>query len=640
MTSGRPLARSRASAAERSSAADRLPSADQPPSAGAWDSATVTPRREDGFLPLRSYAALGDGRSIALVAEDGSIDWLAWPDLDSDAVFAALLDPSRGGSFRLAPVDASTVERRYLPGTTVLETVFHTATGSVRVLDALTLRGHGLGPLRELQRRVEGLAGTVEMTWSVEPRFGFGRRRARLGRRSGVPVATAGADAVAVLAVQAGTPSLGDGRIAGFFTSTAGSKSVLALSGAFGEPLVLPPMADLDDRFARTVEEWRRWSGALVCQDRWRESVIRSALLLKSLVFSPSGAVAAAATTSLPELIGGERNWDYRYSWVRDAAFTLGTLMRLGCTPEAEAYFWWLVQATQLTHPRLQPLYRLDGGPRARERTLPLRGYRDSRPVRVGNAAAGQDQLDSYGELLDCAWLHAQGGGRLDADIGRRLAQVADFVCDRWREPDAGIWEVRSDPQHFTHSKMMCWVALDRADRLASRGLLPSDRQARWRDEAAACAVFVERHCYSAEANSYSRSAGSEELDAGVLLGLLAGYGDSRSDRWRATVSAVRCQLGRGDLLQRYTGEDGLAGGEGAFVACAFWLAQAMARTGQVHAAAALMDRLVALTNDVGLLAEEIDPRSGAFLGNLPQGLSHLALISAAVEISSRLETP
>jgi GH15 family glucan-1,4-alpha-glucosidase len=336
--------------------------------------------------------------------------------------------------------------------------------------------------------------------------------------------------------------------------------------------------------------------------------------------------------------VGGERNWDYRYCWVRDAALTLGTLLRLGCTAEAEAYFWWLVQATQLTHPRLQPLYRLDGGPRARERVLPLRGYRDSRPVRVGNAAATQQQLDSYGELLDCAWLHVEAGGKLDPDIGRRLARVADLVARRWPERDAGIWEVRSAPRHFTHSKMLCWVALDRACRLAARGLIPAARQEQWRLAAVECGRFIEQRCYSPTLGSYTRSAESEELDAGVLLALLAGYGDVAGERWNGTVDAIRARLGRGDLLQRYTGDDGLTAHEGAFVACSFWLVEALARIGRAADAVSLMDRLVGLTNDVGLLTEEIDPATGDFLGNLPQGLSHLALVSAAMAVSDRLD--
>jgi GH15 family glucan-1,4-alpha-glucosidase len=314
--------------------------------------------------------------------------------------------------------------------------------------------------------------------------------------------------------------------------------------------------------------------------------------------------------------------------------FTLDALLLLGCAPEAQAYFWWLMHASQLTHPRLQPLYRLDGGAYAREQTLPLQGYRGSRPVRIGNAAAGQLQLDTYGELLQMAWVYAEAGNRVDADIGRRLAQVADLVCQIWRRPDAGIWEVRNEPAHFTHSKMMCWVALDRADRLAERGLVPARHRARWRQQAIAIGQFIEENCFSTRRRSYVRFAGGDELDAGVLLGLLSGYGQARSSRWTQTVDAIRRELGHGPYVHRYTGADGVSGEEGAFVSCSFWLAEALARTGRVDDASALMDELVALGNDVGLYAEEVDPATGAFLGNLPQALSHLSLISAAVAIN------
>jgi GH15 family glucan-1,4-alpha-glucosidase len=312
----------------------------------------------------------------------------------------------------------------------------------------------------------------------------------------------------------------------------------------------------------------------------------------------------------------------------------MAALLRLGRSPEAKAYFWWLIHATQLTHPRVRPLYRLDGGTRTLETTLSMPGYRDSRPVRIGNAAAEQLQLDSYGELLATVWLYVRAGGHLDPEIGGRVAGIADLVGRLWQQPDAGIWEVRSAPAHFTQSKMMCWVALDRAARLADEGLVPARNQKSWREQARACHDFIEAHCFSAALDSYTRSAGSEELDASVLLGLLSGYGESHSDRWRNTVQAVRRVLGRGPHLLRYTGDDGLSGTEGAFVSCAFWLVEALARTGQVEEAAAIMDELVGLANDVGIFAEEIDPETGAFLGNLPQGLSHLALISAATAIA------
>lgn len=591
------------------------------------------PRRHDGYAPLRSYAAIGDGRTIALVADDGAIDWLALPELDSPSMFGALLDAGRGGAFSLAPTVAYTSSRRYLPGTNVLETTFETDAGVVKVVDAMTLASRELGPSRELQRRVEGMTGRVPMEWRVEPRYGYGATPTRLSLRSGIPTATHGADAVAVCSFHAGPAEIADGCVTGRFETCAGSRALIALSAAHQEPLVFPTLREFDARLDACIDGWRAWSEARCYGDSWGDAVSRSALVLKLLVQAPSGAVAAAATTSLPEQIGGTRNWDYRFCWIRDAAFTFDALLRVGCVPEARAYFWWLLHASQLTHPQLQPLYRLDGGAHARERSLPLAGYRGSQPVRAGNAASDQLQLDSYGELLQTAWLYAEAGQPLDPDVGRRLAEVADLVCELWSEPDAGIWEVRSMPEHFTHSKMMCWVGLDRASRLAGRGWLPDQHAARWREQSVAIRHFVEESCFSSELQSYVRYAGADELDASVLLGLLAGYGDAKSQRWRSTIDAVERGLGRGPFVHRYSGEDGLPGAEGAFVSCSFWLAEALARNGRTERATALMDRLVPLANDVGIFAEEIDPVTGAFLGNLPQALSHLSLISAATAI-------
>jgi GH15 family glucan-1,4-alpha-glucosidase len=591
--------------------------------------------RLDGYAPLREYAAIGDGRTVALAARDGSIDWLPLPDLDSATVLAAILDAERGGRFVLRPEPPFTVERRYLPGTNVLETTFVTGRGAVRVTDALTLPGSGLEPFRELVRRIDGLSGTVPMHWQVEPRFGYAGWPTRLARRQGVPVATARGEALALRAFDAGEPVLAADAISGRFEASEGGSAFLALGVAHQEPLVFASRDELGARLDETCVTWRRWADRRDYDGPWREAVIRSALALKLLLYAPAGAVAAAPTASLPEAVGGERNWDYRFAWIRDSAFTIDAFLQLGCPAEAHAYFWWLMHATQLTQPRLHVLYRLDGGTRTGERELPLDGYRRSRPVRVGNGAAGQLQLDTYGELLQTAWRYASEGNRLDRDIARRVANIADFVCENWRRPDAGIWEVRGEPAHFTQSKMMCAVALDRALQLAEQGLIPGKRGPRWRTEARAIRDFVEKQCWSTEKRSYSRSAGSAELDASLVLAMLHGYADPREERMRATIDAIRRELASGPFVRRYTGGDGLPGREGAFVACSFWLAEALARAGQVEAAGALMEELLGLANDVGLYSEEIDPESGDFLGNMPQALSHLALISAAVAIGA-----
>jgi len=588
--------------------------------------------RRDGYTAIESYAAIGDGRTVALVASDGSIDWLCLPDLDSASVFGGMLDARRGGHFALAPQDPFTVERRYLPDTNVLETTFSTGAGVARVTDAMLLPDGELTPGRELARKIDGVSGSVEFHWRVEPRFGYGGRRTTIGLRAGVPMASAGGDAMAVCSWDAGEPIRGADAIEGRFATAAGSSALIALAVAHQEPLVLPPRRDVERRLRSTVAFWQRWAGERNYQGPWRDAVMRSALALKLLFHASSGAIAAAATTSLPEALGGERNWDYRFSWVRDSAFTLEALQRLGVLEEARAFFWWMLHASQLTHPRLQVLYRLDGGTRAVERTLPLEGYRRSSPVRVGNGAADQMQLDIYGELLQAAWLYAGNGDGLDADTGRRLAEMADLVCHIWRQPDSGIWEVRNQPEHFTHSKMLCWVALDRAAKLAEAGRIP-DRAGRWRQEAAAVQAFVEANCWSEHKQSYVRAVGSDELDAALLFAALMGYEDP-DRRLSKTIDAIRRELCEGPLVRRYSAEDGLSGAEGAFLTCSFWLVDALARDGRVDDAIPLMEELLALANDVGLYAEEIDADTGRFQGNFPQGLVHLALINAAVTIA------
>src|SRR5262249_24173289 len=364
-----------------------------------------------------------------------------------------------------------------------------------------------------------------------------------------------------VSAWDAGTPSVRNGSIAGRFDTTPGSRSSISLTASDKEPAVIPTRRDVEHRLTSTCRKWQTWIASRRYTGRGSDAVHRRGLALKLLVHAPTGAVAAAATTSLPEDLGGERNWDYRFCWLRDSAFMMNALLALGCAPEADALFWWLMQASQLTHPRLQVLYRLDGGASAPEHTLDgYDGYRGSPPVRVGDGAVDQLQLDIYGDLMHRAWLYASSGRSLDAEVGRRLARTATLVSRIWRERDAGLWEVRSEPQHFTQSKMMCRVALDRAIQLAELGQLPGDDITRWRIEADAITDCDDSGWGPARHNSYARHAGTDELDAGLLLGVLFAFAPPDDDRLASTVEAIRRELTRGVFVSRYTGEDGLGG--------------------------------------------------------------------------------
>ncbi len=570
---------------------------------------------------------------MALVGIDGSIDWLCLPDIDSPAVLGCILDAERGGAFALQPSVPFEATRRYLPDTNVLETTFRTDGGSFRVIDALTLPDAGLAPQRELVRAIEGLSGSVPVAWRFRPRPTYGLAAPRLEPRGGFPAACWGSDAVVLCHWDAGTPQWRGDAVEADFVLEAGGRALLALASAHVEPLVVPGRGDVLRRLARTVAFWGEWARSRRYEGPWADAVRRSALALKLLIFAPAGVPAAAPTTSLPEQIGGERNWDYRYCWVRDSNFTVDALLQLGCYEEARSLFWWFLQASALTEPELHVLYRLDGSPGPKERTLPLDGYRRSRPVRIGNGAIEQRQLDIYGALFETAWLYSEGHRTLDGDTGQVLGRIADYVCDVWRQPDSGIWEVRNGPFHFTHSKVMCWVALDRAVRLAERGELPAHHLGRWRAEREAIEAFVEGRCWSPALNSYTRSAGDARVDASLLMLPIVGYGDARGPRIGGTIDAVQRELGRGDFVFRYRAEDGVAGQEGCFINCSFWLASALARAGRRDAAVRLMDRLIGYANDVGLYSEEIDPATGEFLGNFPQALAHLALIQAALAI-------
>ena len=558
--------------------------------------------RIDGYLPLRDYAIVGDGRATALIGRDGSIDWLCLPRPDSPPVLDRLLDAEAGGCFTLGPDEPYEAVRRYRAGTNVLETTFTTASGSVRVTDAMT-RGGGAG--HELVRLVDGRSGDVPLRWRLQPRFDFGRQ-----------------DVPAELELrtwEAGT---------GAFRLREGGRATFAL--AWGAAPT--GRDDVERRVERTSAWWMGWSGRAAYDGPWREPVVRSALALKLLAYEPTGAIVAAPTTSLPERLGGDLNWDYRYSWLRDGIYTLRALLFLGYREEAEAFFRWQLGATAPTAPDVQPLYRVDGDARVEETEVDVPGYRGSRPVRVGNDANEQLQLDNYGHLLESASRLRSQAGSLGTEAGRQLASFADLVAARWREPDAGIWEVRDGLRQFVGSKAMSWTALDRAAKLAEEGALPAANAARWRSEADAAREWIERDGWDEERRTYRRAGGGDELDASLLTLALCAYANADEPRFAATIETLRRELGAGGpLLYRTERAREL---EGAFLPCSFWLVDALGRAGRADEGHELMGQLVELANDVGLYAEEIDPETGEFLGNFPQALVHLGLVNAAVSLA------
>ena len=588
---------------------------------------SITDLRDDGYAPIASYAAVGDGRSVALVALDGSIDWWTLPTMDAPPAFSGILDPEDGGHIRLRPVGATSASRSYIGSSTVLATTFTTDSGSVRVTDSVNLINGQQLPWSELCRLVEGLDGRVEMEWEVAVGNRFATARPWATTRRGIPEVTIGDQNLGVVLGDAGTPEVNGHVVRGSFVVEQGSRHVLAVVSTDGEPLFVPDAGAVADRIEDTVGTWEAWGRGIEYAGPWEETVRASARALKLLVYTPTGAIAAAPTTSLPEALGGSRNYDYRFAWIRDMSFVIQALIQLGLHEDSHRALSWLLSTVRQTAPDLHVFYSLDGRLAESEAEIPVRGYRDSRPVRAGNGAAGQTQLGTFGDLLDAVWLYACGGNLLDDGTARMVAICADRVCDLWRNQDSGIWEL-DDKRHYTSSKLACWSALDRACRLADEGCVTSRSRERWAFERDAVAAWIREHCWSTRQKSYAFYAGTDRLDAAVLHGARIGF--DRGECMSATIDAVRRELGRGPLLYRYSG---MAGQEGAFVACSFWMVEALAFCGRRDEAVALMDELVDLPNDVGLLAEELDPDTGDFLGNFPLGLSHLALVGAATAL-------
>jgi alpha,alpha-trehalase len=597
-------------------------------------------------LPIADYALLSDCRSAALVSRDGSIDWLCFPRFDSPSVFGRILDDA-AGHWSITPADRVPFEttRRYVDDTMVLETTFTTASGSVMLTDAMAVgrneRGHalGAGAVGTVLRRLVGVAGAVELEMEYAPRPEYGLVAPALYPEADGLTARGGAS---LLRLSSAVPiELGGSTARARFSLHAGDD----LSFALHHRTTSQPrprswtQTKIRDRLNDTAEAWRTWSSLHQSYDGpWADLVMTSGRVLYGLTYFPTGAIVAAPTTSLPETPGGSRNWDYRYTWVRDASFTLEALWVAACPHEANMFFEYLADAAS-RHVAgggdLQIMFGVGGEHDLTERELGhLSGWRSSRPVRVGNGAWNQRQLDVYGELLGAAYRLPDQVAALHP-VGRRfLADLADIACARWHEADQGIWEIRGEPRHFLYSKLMCWVALDRAIALADR-LDARDRVDRWMLTRDAIAEAIVTRGWNDRVGAFTQSFGSDELDASTLMLPIVGFISADHPQMRATIDAVAAHLTdeRG-LVYRYLAADGLDGEEGSFLLCTFWLAQAQAMAGDLDRARATFEAAAAHVNDVGLLSEEVDPRTGELLGNFPQAFSHIGLINAAWAIA------
>jgi GH15 family glucan-1,4-alpha-glucosidase len=585
---------------------------------------------------LRSYAPIGDGRTVALIGLRGQVDWLPIPDLGSMPVFARLLDDDTGGCIELEPVGEYTVTRRYVSGTNVLRTTFTTEHGRATITDALVTGIAGRLPWAELARRIDGVSGSVEFTWRVRPGTALGTASPWIEGSTRGPIIRSGATTIAVVGDEYGPNEVDvDGsmptELTGRFATTEQSRHLLIVVATHGEPIHLPIPANVDVGIDRTIDNWRAWSRAFSYEGPWADQVQRSALALKLLIFSPTGAIAAAATTSLPENPRGAKNWDYRFAWVRDLAYTAHALVRFGLREETHAAVSWLLRTIRENGPELHIFYGLEGGVPDGVVEHDVQGWRGIGPVVSGNPAQGQLQLGVYGDLFAICRTYVDAGNVLDVETGRLLAEVADRTCDLWRNRDAGMWELPGE-EHYVSSKMGCWQALGDAVHLAELGQVAGSAD-RWRAEQTRIREWIDEHGWNEERGAYVMFPGSDDLDASVLLHAMSGF--DRGDRMSSTIDALTAELGEGALLYRYSG---VQQEEYTFVACAFWRASALACVGRHDEAIAAMDELVGMTNDVGILAEMIDPADGAHWGNLPQALSHLALINAALTIKELTE--
>ena len=591
---------------------------------------------------LRDYAIIGDCRSAALISSSGSVDWLCWPRFDSPSCFAALLDRERGGHWRIAPSHPFRSQRTYVPESNVLETTFETQSGALRVRDAMSIASEEdeaklFLPEHEIVRFAECLAGEVEVDIAFEPRPGYGAEPFRLRERGKLGFWVEMGSKSLVLRSDAALQARGRG-VSGRHVLRQGSGLSFSLSFTSTAPAELPPLSEVKRSIERSTRWWKSWACKLKYDGPYRRAILRSALVLKLLTYGPSGAVVAAPTTSLPERIGGALNWDYRYCWLRDAAFTVRAMFALGFEDEASAFVGWLLHTTRLTRPQLRILYDVFGNSPKRERTLPhLRGYASSRPIRTGNAAQYQLQLDVYGEVIEAAVHFIRAGGSFDSETAAFLRDLGLFVCKHWRDPDQGIWEPREAPVPHTHSHLLCWVALRGLLELDWRGHLrgraPVELFQRTQNEIRA---EIASTCWNERIQSYVKTPGGEDVDASLLALALYGFEPASSARIRKTFECIRRVLGANHWLF-YRNRALAAQGDGAFGLCSFWASHYLAMGGgTLDEAREAFETTLGFANDVGLFAEEINPDTGDPLGNFPQGFTHFGLINAALSLQQR----
>lgn len=596
------------------------------------------PRR----VSIGEYGLIGDTRTAALVAPDGAIDWWCLPRFDSAPVFGRLVGGDDAGTFDTGPAEPAVLERRrYRDGTATLETTWSVDGGGLTLADSMIAEVSGrLLPTTTLVRRLTSRGRPIRVTVRMSPRFGERRvAPTRVRRRRGVLIVEHDGFGLAVLS-DAPVPLAVDEAVV--FTVEPARPLTIVVGVTDRSPLVFVPPALARAEAERDERGWRRWADGIATAPVHRAAVMRSLLTLQLLTYSPSGAPVAAPTTSLPELLGGGRNWDYRYAWPRDASIGIAAFLAAGKHREAQAFLAWLLHASRLARPRLPALFTLHGRPGPAEQELQgWPGYADSRPVRVGNGAAGQHQLDGYGWVLDAAWLLTNAGLPLNGETGRAMRGFADHVVATWGQPDAGIWERRDQPRHHVHSKLMAWLALDRAARIATRrGGRAARRAPVWQGVRDRIAADIRANGFDDDLGAYTAAYGSGDLDAAVLLLPILGIEPLDSPRVVGTVDAIRSRLGAGGpLVYRYLGADGLPGREGAFLPCSFWLVQALAAIGRHGEASAMFDELVALAGPLGLFAEEMDPATGEHLGNFPQALTHASLLQAAAALDAPTAT-